>query len=156
MRKKRSGRNRLARAIDLAQEGDPGFGYVEACAFLARWVIGLSLHTRHTLEARDHRCTRPGTPEHEACQRTVSECASLELSEKSQEIGRIGSVVIQTTVFWECALGKKLRTGEKLDVPGLIYDGALHTLSEIGDDPEEVEISQQMFGLLSVPHAGTA
>ena len=157
MRKKRiTGREKLARAISQAKPGDPGYGYVEACTFLARWVIGLSIHTRKTLEGRDPRCSTPGTAEYFACERTVNECATTELDAKSQEIGEIGSVVVQATIFFERAMKAKLKDNDRLDVPSLIYDGALNRLGAIGTDKTEVALSQAAFDLLSVPYAGSA
>lgn len=157
MRKKRlTGAEKLARAIARARPGDPGYACVEACTFLARWVIGLSIHTRKTLEGRDPRCSTPGTAEYSACERTVNECATTELDQKAQEIGGIGTVVIQTTIFFERAMRSKLKPDARLDVPALIYDGAINRLDAIGEIDHEVELSQQTFKLLSVPYAGSA
>lgn len=157
MRKKRlTGAEKLARAISRAKPGDPGYPYVEACTFLARWVIGLSIHTRRTLEGQDPRCSTPGTAEYRACERTVNECATTELDNKSQEIGSIGSVVVHATIFFERAMRSRLRPDARLDVPSLVYDGALNRLEAIGEDATEVELSEKTFSLLSTPCAGTA
>jgi hypothetical protein len=144
---------KLRRAIKRAVPGQPGYIYIEACTFLAKWIVGITLHTRNTLESKDHRCRVPGTPEHDACVKTVNDCATTELCDKSLEIGSIGSVVLQTRMFWDAAL--RGGSGE-LDVPGLIYDGALIKLDEIGADPNEVEASKDLFNLLVMPVAGSA
>lgn len=158
MRKKRlTGREKLAHAISSASPGDPGYGYVEACTFLARWVIGLSIHTRKALEGRDVKCSTPGTPEYFACQRTVDQCATSELTEKSQEIGSIGAVVVQAQIFYnQKKIGPEIKGDRMLNVPALIYDGALNRLSALGEDKDEVALSRQVFDLLSTPYAGSA
>lgn len=153
---KLSTKMRLAYALTNCRETDPGYGFRDTCVFLARWIIGLSIHTRNVIETQDSRCQLPGTVEYIAAQKTISETATNELLDRAQELGRIGVVVVQARLFWEYCVWEGKPKVEPVDVPRLIYDGALMQLVHIGDNPVEVEAAKAQFRLLNAPVAGNA
>lgn len=147
---------RLAYALTHCTETDPGYGFRYTCVFLARWIIGLSIHTRNAIESQDSRCQLPGTMEYIAAQKTISETATTELLDRANELGQIGVVVVQARLFWEHVVWEGKPKVDAVDVPRLIYDGALLQLVNLGDKPEEVEAAKAQFRLLNSPVSGHA
>lgn len=147
----------LMGAFSLVRPGDPGRAYLDACDFLACWLIGNGLSIKSQIQQTDARARNEDTPEYEAMALTVSDETSKELHEKTLELSRLEEIKKDASMFWEAFLkDEEPMVGDVIDVPRLVQDGTIVKMIMIGQNPDEVERAKEVFRIVSRPVMGSA
>jgi hypothetical protein len=143
-------RRSLSEAFAKFSPGSPGGKYVEACEFLASWLVGLGLHVSRACQARETQPIVEGTHAYEVMRDLVADEVSEGLVDHGHDLALREPVRTDASLFWETFLKDgDLEEGEEIDVYQMLQDGALLKMLAIRQCPAAVERAREIFEIVS-------